>query len=295
MARITPHLWFAEAARQTAEFYTSLFENSSVEHSSIMKDTPSGDAELVSFTLAGQPFEAISAGPVFQLNESISLMVSCSTAAEVDRLWAALLPGGTVMMALDAYPFSPRYGWLADRFGVHWQIMLVEGEQPQQRIVPCLLFSGDRAGQAEEAARFYQQIFPQSNLDLVSHYAPGEAMNPKAKATYVGFTIKETNLVAMDNAMDTGGEFNEAFSLIVACETQQEIDRYWSALSAVPEAEACGWLKDCYGVSWQIVPTALEKMLLQGTPEQQQRVTAAFMEMKKFDIQRLQAAFDGNY
>ena len=293
MNRIIPHLWFDREARQAAEFYVSLFENSGIQNADILEGTPSGDVDTVSFTLAGQPFAAISAGPAFSLNESVSLMVACTAAAEVDRLWAALQQGGTVWMPLDTYPFSAHYGWIRDRLGVHWQIMLVAGEQPAQRIVPCLLFSGERTGAAEEAVRFYQTIFPGTSIELISHYAPGEAPSPLAKANYIGFTVQGMQMVAMDNAMAEGQDFNEAFSFMVPCDTQEEIDRYWAALSAVPEAEACGWLKDRYGVSWQIVPTLLDQLMSEGTQEQTRRVMEAFLAMKKFDIRQLQAAYQG--
>jgi predicted 3-demethylubiquinone-9 3-methyltransferase (glyoxalase superfamily) len=87
--------------------------------------------------------------------------------------------------------------------------------------------------------------------------------------------------------------FNESISFMVSCETQAEIDRYWEKLSAVPSAEQCGWVKDKYGLSWQIVPAAMNEMLDNGTPEQLERVTQAFLKMKKFDLAALQDAFDG--
>lgn len=97
----------------------------------------------------------------------------------------------------------------------------------------------------------------------------------------------------MDSSAKHEFTFNEAVSLIVHCDTQQDIDHYWKKLSAVPEAEQCGWCKDKFGVSWQIVPTAMNEMMASGTPEQVARVTKAFMQMKKFDIDTLQRAYDG--
>ena len=150
--RIVPHLWFDKEAKEAAEFYCSVFPDSKVTDITTLRDTPSGDADVVSFTLSGQPFMAISAGPLFKFNESISF--------------------------------------------------------------------------------------------------------------------------------------------IVRCETQKEIDHYWEALSAVPEAEQCGWLKDKYGLSWQIVPTAMEKMMRDKDAARLARVTQAFLKMKKFDLAALQKAYD---
>ena len=153
MKPITPHLWFDKEAKEAAEFYCSVFPNSKITNVMTLRDTPSGDCDVVAFELRGQPFMAISAGPLFKFNESISFMVDC--------------------------------------------------------------------------------------------------------------------------------------------ETQQEIDYYWEKLSAVPAAEQCGWLKDKYGLSWQIVPTALDDMMQNGTGDQVARVTKAFLKMKKFDLALLQRAFEG--
>jgi predicted 3-demethylubiquinone-9 3-methyltransferase (glyoxalase superfamily) len=150
---ITPHLWFDKEAKEAAEFYVSVFPNSKITNITTLHNTPSGDCDVVSFKLSGQPFMAISAGPLFK--------------------------------------------------------------------------------------------------------------------------------------------FNEAISFIVYCDTQKEIDYYWKKLSAVPEAEQCGWCKDKYGVSWQIVLTAMNEMMSKGTPEQVARVTQAFLPMKKFDIAKLKLAYEG--
>ncbi len=151
--KIVPHLWFDKEAREAAEFYCSVFPDSRITNATTLRDTPAGDSEIVSFTLSGQPFMAISAGPLFKFNESISFLVHC--------------------------------------------------------------------------------------------------------------------------------------------ESQEEIDYYWDKLSAVPEAEQCGWLKDKYGLSWQIVPTAMEGMMQDDDPERLARVTQAVLAMKKLDLAVLQNAHDG--
>jgi predicted 3-demethylubiquinone-9 3-methyltransferase (glyoxalase superfamily) len=132
---IVPHLWFDRQAKEAALFYTGIFENSRLIGATVLEDTPSGDAESVHFELAGQPFEAISAGPEFQLNPSISLMVACATPEEVDAKWHALADGGVALMELGEYPFSRRYGWIQDRYGLSWQLMLVD-DVPEQKITP---------------------------------------------------------------------------------------------------------------------------------------------------------------
>jgi len=153
MQKITPHLWFDKEAKEAAEFYTAVFPDSKIINITTLHNTPSGDCDVVSFVLSGQPFMAISAGPLFKFNEAISFRVDCAT--------------------------------------------------------------------------------------------------------------------------------------------QKEIDYYWEKLSADPKAEQCGWCKDKYGLSWQIVPKAMDEMMSQGTPEQIDRVTQAFLPMIKFDIAKLQKAYEG--
>ena len=150
-ARIVPHLWFDKEAKEAARFYCTVFPKSKITHETVIRDTPSGDCDIVSFSLSGHPYMAISAGPLFK--------------------------------------------------------------------------------------------------------------------------------------------FNEAVSFIVYCDNQDEIDYYWSRLSAEPKAEQCGWLKDKYGLSWQIVPTVLDRMMRDKDPKRVARVTQAFLQMKKFDIAKLEEAY----
>lgn len=293
MKGIVPHLWFDREAGEAARFYATLFDHSKITGTTVFENTPSGDAELVEFELAGQPFQAISAGPYFKFNPSVSLMAACASTDEIDALWKALSDGGTPLMELGEYPFSRRYGWVQDRYGLSWQLTLAEGAPPGQKLTPNLLFSGPARGRAEEAVRFYADVFPDSEIRLISRYEEGEAASPDAKVNFAGFALAGQEFSAMDHGHGADFTFNEAFSLIVLCEDQEEIDYYWDRLSAVPGAEACGWVKDRFGVSWQIVPAALGEMMARGTAEQKRRVTEAFLKMKKFDIAALQRAYDG--
>jgi predicted 3-demethylubiquinone-9 3-methyltransferase (glyoxalase superfamily) len=291
--QITPHLWFDQEAVEAANFYTKTFPDSRVTNVSQLHDTPSGDVDVVSFELFGQPFMAISAGPLFSFTPSISFAVACATKEEVDEYWNRLIEGGEALMPLDSYPFSERYGWLKDRYGLSWQLMHA-GEQPiSQRITPTLMFVGDVCGKAEEAIGFYSSVFPNSAAEILARYEEGEEPDTPGTVKYGAFSLAGYQLAAMDSAQVHGFGFNEAISLMVHCDTQDQIDHYWEKLSAVPEAEQCGWLKDRYGVSWQIVPSAMDEMLANGTDEQRARVTAAFLQMKKFDIAELQRAAEG--
>lgn len=290
--KITPHLWFDKEAREAAEFYTSLFPNSKVTSLTTLHDTPSGDSEIVSFTLDGQSFMGISAGPLFKFNPSISFVVKLNTKDEVDRMWHKLTEGGMVMMELGSYPWSERYGWLQDKFGLSWQLEYTAEGEIRQRIIPALMFVGEVYGKAEDALNFYFSVFKTGKVDHIVRFGKGEEPDREGMVKYADFSLFGQRFRATESAYDHAFAFNEAVSFMVKCDTQQEIDRYWEKLSAVPEAEQCGWLKDKYGVSWQIVPTAMDEMMGSGDPEKIARVTQAFLQMKKFDIAALQKAYE---
>jgi predicted 3-demethylubiquinone-9 3-methyltransferase (glyoxalase superfamily) len=293
MHKITPHLWFDKEARQAAEFYVSLFERSRITSISMLHDTPSGSVDVVSFELAGQPFMAISAGPLFTFNPSVSFLVSCRTKEEVDALWKKLSERGTALMELGSYPFSERYGWLQDRYGLSWQLMFAGGREISQKIVPTLMFVGKVCGKAEEAIRFYVSLFRDAKVGNILRYGPNEAPDKAGTVKHASFTLQGQDFAAMDSAHGHEFAFNEAISFIVFCDTQQDIDDNWEKLSAVPAAEQCGWLKDKYGLSWQVTPAAMHKMLQTADAEQMARVTKAFLPMKKFDLAELQRAYEG--
>lgn len=300
MSKITPHLWFDKEAKEAAEFYTSLFPKSRINNVTTLHDTPSGDAHIVAFELWGQPFMSISAGPLFKFNPSISFMVNFDPSqdkdarARLDAIWNQLAEGGQALMPLDTYPFSEHYGWIQDRFGLSWQLILTnpDGEW-RPPILPSLLFVGDVCGKAEEATNFYLSVFKDSTRGALVRYPAGMEPDKEGTIMFTDFMLNDTWFVAMDSAHEHKFAFNEAISLMVPCDTQAQIDYYWEKLSAVPEAEQCGWLKDKYGVSWQITAAAMDAMMSNGTPEQIARVTQAFLPMKKFDIAKLQAAYEG--
>src|SRR3990167_1698214 len=145
-----------------------------ITHLTTLHNTPSGDCDVVSFILSGQPFMAISAGPLFKFNPSISFQVKCQTKAEVDAIWEKLSEGGTILMELDEYPFSERYGWLNDRYGLSWQIIYVGESEIKQKITPTLMFVGNVCGKAEEAMKFYTSVFHNSRVGMVIRHEKGE-------------------------------------------------------------------------------------------------------------------------
>jgi len=293
MAKFTPHLWFDHAARQGAELYSSVFPDSRITHITTLRDTPSGDADVVSFELAGQPFMAINGGPYFKPNPSVSLLVRYNTQEEVDSAWEKLLPGGMALMELGEYPFSKRFGWLQDRFGFSWQLLYTNGEAFSQKIVPMVMFVGRVCGRAEEAVNFWASVFKPAQIGEIMRYGKGEEPDKPGTVKLASFWLMGVEFAAIDSAWDHKFAFNEAISFMVSCEDQAEIDYYWQKLSAVPEAEQCGWLKDKFGLSWQVTSREMDEMMALGTPEQIDRVTQAFLPMKKIDIAQVRAAYRG--
>lgn len=299
MLPIKPHLWFDQEAKQAAEFYTTLMPDSAVNYVNHFP-MPGGECEIVEFTVADQPFLGISAGHMLGINPSISFMINFDpsrdpdAAKHIDEVWNKLIGNGKVMMPLDKYPFSGRYGWVADKYGVSWQLILTNtsGEE-RPVIVPSLLFTEPVAGKADEAIGFYCSVFKDSKRGITAPRPTDMGPDKAGTLMFADFYIDKTWMAAMDSAHPHGFGFNDAVSLLVPCETQEEIDYYWSALSADGEAGQCGWLKDKYGVSWQVASTVMLDALKNGSPEQIVRVTEAFMTMKKVDIETLQRAYDG--
>lgn len=297
MQNIVPHLWYDKEAREAAEFYTSIFPESSIGQVSVLHNTPSGDTDMVSFSLNGQEFMAISAGPMFKFNQSMSFIVNFDSSKDsrakehIDALWEKLAEQGKVLMEIGKYSFSERYGWVEDKFGLSWQLLVSDptGED-RPMITPSLIFSGKNNGKADEAANFYIDVFAARDP---AHTKRGMvSKDENGTLAYADFMLAGTWMAVMDSSRETA-TFNESVSFVVQCESQEEIDYYWEKLSAVPESEQCGWLKDKYGLSWQITPRLMEKMLTEGTGEQINRVTQAFLPMKKIDIKQIEKAYKG--
>ncbi len=301
MQKIVPHLWFDTEAKEAAEFYVSAFgKGSAVTHVSTLHDTPSGDCDIVSFDLCGYSFMSISAGPLFTINPSISFMLNFDPSKDkdaekhLDALWEKLSDGGKPLMPLQEYPFSKRYGWIADKYGVSWQLILTNPDgEPRPFIIPSLMFTGENTGKAGEAMDFYVSVFKDAKRGFSAPYPPGAAPEPAAKLMFAEFMLEKQWFTAMDSGHMHKFSFNEGLSLVVQCKDQKEIDYYWEKLSAVPESEQCGWLKDKYGLSWQVTSVDMQEMISSGTEEQVARVTQAFLPMKKLDIATLKKAYEG--
>jgi predicted 3-demethylubiquinone-9 3-methyltransferase (glyoxalase superfamily) len=292
MQKITPHLWFDNNAEEAAKFYTSIFKDSKIKNMTTLHNTPSGTVDIFTVELLGQEFTLISAGPLFKFNPSVSFLIVCSTKEEVDELWRNLSKGGTALIELGEYPFSEKYGWVQDKYGLSWQVIFMGDRKIKQRIIPTLMFVGKQCGKAEEAINFYAAVFDNARVGDIHRYSKDEEPDKEGTVKYAAFMLEGQEFAAMDSARGHNFAFNEAISLMVHCETQKEIDCYWEKLSADPKAEQCGWLKDKYGLSWQIVPNLMDEMLKDNDKKKIARVTEAFLQMKKLDIAKLKKAYE---
>lgn len=275
---IYPCLWFDGKAKEAAELYCSAFKNSKITQ----------DASIVvSFELGGQKFIGLNGGPKFTPNPSISFFVVCETMEEIDHAWNTLADGGEVLMPLEKYDWSEKYGWIQDRYGVTWQLGYGKMKDVGQKFTPTLLFTGRHVGRAEEAIQYYTSVFDNSSITGILKYGKDEG-ETEGTVKHAQFTLDNYVFMAMDSTATHAFTFNEAISFVVECETQEEIDYYWDTLTKGGREDMCGWLGDKYGVSWQIVPLILSALM--SDPSRSERVTQAFLKMRKFDIELLKRA-----
>ena len=310
--KIIPFLWFDNNCEEAMRFYVSVFSGlpDKSKTSKILSisryekgmDSP-GIEQMVGkvltgvFELGGQRFMALDGGPVFKINPSVSFFLNFDPSRDkdarinLDNIWKKLSAGGQALMPLDKYPFSERYGWIQDKYGVSWQLILTnpEGEE-RPFIIPSLLFVGDVCGKTQEATDFYMSVFKNSKRGQIARYPKGSEPDKEGTIMFTDFMLESQWFAAMDSAHEHKFAFNEAISFLVSCKDQKEIDYYWKKLSAVPESEVCGWLKDKYGVSWQIVPENMINMT-EGTDKKKQvKVMNAVLGMKKIVIADLEKA-----
>ncbi len=276
--KIYPCIWFDGNAREAADFYCSLFQNGHI------KDH---NALVVTFEIEGQKFMCLNGGAKYRPNAAISFSVIYETDQEIDGLWQELMEEGNALMPLDRYEWSEKYGWVQDRFGVSWQLTIGKTDEMGQKITPALMYTGDQFGRAEEAVQFYSAIFKPSSTHFIFRYPETDELQ-KGKVAHGQLSLLDQKFIVMDSGLDHDFDFTEGLSLVVNCDSQMEIDHYWNKLSEGGEESQCGWLKDPFGVSWQIVPSTLPELM--RDPEKGPRVTKALMKMKKLDIEALRRA-----
>ena len=258
---ITPAIRCNGNAEEAARFYADVFREGSV-----VEQVP-GYAATVS--AHGFRLSLISGGDQDTPNPSISCILNFDpllfggedqARTYLDELYERLSTGG-VLMELGEYPFSPRYAWVRDRFGMTWQLMLTDpAGEPRPFILPAFMFGGTNHANAEEATEAWIALFDDARRGALRRYAEGGPMEA-GTVMFTDFTLRGTWMAAMDSGAFHDFTFTPGVSMIVSCRDQEEIDHYWAGLSAVPEAEHCGWCVDRWGVSWQVLPHNIAELM----------------------------------
>jgi predicted 3-demethylubiquinone-9 3-methyltransferase (glyoxalase superfamily) len=274
--QITPCLWFDNQAKEAATFYCAQFMNAKV-----LAQSP-----IVSeIEVSGQNFILLDGGPMYKPNPSISFFYICETEEELDKAWKGFSKEGQVLMPLDKYDWSEKYGWVNDKYGVSWQFSIGKIEDTGQKITPCLMFVGEQYGRAEEAINHYAAVFKNSEVDGILRYGSNESPEVEGKVKHAQMVLNGQKLMLMESALTHEFGFSEGVSLTIHCDTQDEIDYYWKKLTEGGEESMCGWLKDKFGVSWQVIPNILSKIMTD--PKKAGKAAQAFMQMRKFEIEKL--------
>jgi len=280
---IFPCLWFDGDGKAAADFYCETFGGK------ITVDTQM----VINIELFGQKLMILDAGPQFQKNASISFTVLCESVDELKKCWEILVKDGKILLELAEQPWSELYGWVRDKFGVTWQLS-INAKKEVQRIVPTLMFLHENNGKAAEAMIFYTDIFPNSKIGSILKYGDGDKAeeNPE-NIQHAHFELDGYTLFCMDYSYDHPFDFNEGISIVVMTDSQEETDLYWNGLTADGGKESmCGWLKDKFGVSWQVVPKKLLELMNGEDHAKGAKVMQAMMTMQKIIISDLETAYN---
>lgn len=276
--KIYPCLWFDGNAKEAATFYCSIFNDATIIEDQGM---------VVRWKLADKIFMGLNGGPHFTINPSISFFVGCKDESELGHLWNNLSQNGNVLMPLDKYPWSEKYGWCQDQYGVNWQLILGEAGDGSETIVPSIMFTQHNSGKAQEAIDYYTSVFSHSEMVAISKYEEGEG-DVAGNIKYASLKLNNQPFIMMESSGLHQFVFNEALSFVIPCDTQEEIDYFWNEFTKHGSESMCGWCKDQYGVSWQIVPSNISDIMMDENKGH--RAMQALMKMKKIIITDLENA-----
>jgi len=274
--QITPCLWFNNQAKEAASLYCSVFAQSKITAQSPI---------VTEIDLSGQKFILLDGGPMYKPNPSISFYYICENEQELDNAWNSFSKEGKVLMGLDKYQWAEKYGWITDKFGISWQLALGKISDVGQKITPCLLFNGKQYGRVDEAITHYSSIFKDASVDGILRYGANELPDTEGKVKHAQMSLDGQKMMLMESAAAHDFTFTEGVSLTVYCETQDQIDYYWEKFTESGQESMCGWAKDKFGVSWQIIPVQLGKIM--SDPAKAGKAARAFMSMRKLNIEQI--------
>lgn len=297
--KIVPYLWFDNQAEEAVDFYINGLEESRkgnvVAYTEIGQEQHGqepGSVMTIEFEVLGFKMVALNGGPFFEFNPSISFFVICRDQEEIRAYWNHFSQGAKILMPLESYDWSESYGWLQDKYGVSWHFMVEEPVVTVDPIHPMLLFTGQRHGQSEEAMKFYTSIFDNAEIEGILYYGK-ENPYAKGKVQHAQFLLEGQGFMTMDSGEEYDFAFNESISFLINCVNQEEIDYYWNKLTQKGEEQPCGWLKDRFGISWQVTPKNLDQLLGDGQSTESKKAIETFFKMKKIEIQKLQEVKSG--
>lgn len=287
MKNISTCIWFDHSAEEATHFYHTVFADTEItqiakypKSAEKVSGRPAGSVMTVEMTLENVDIMALNGGPSFKPNPAFSYTINCSSEAEIKGLWTQLSKDGEIRMGLDHYPWAEFYGWTADKYGVEWQLIL---SNVKEKIVPSLLFVDSLFGRGEEAINFYTSLFPDSKIESMAY------AEDKKSVMHASFRLNNQLFNLMEGPGKHGHVFDYGMSFMINCDDQNEIDYYWEKLSEGGTEEQCGWVKDKFGVSWQITPKDIGNYYT-GDPAKADKVFAAMLQMKKLDQEKLKSA-----
>lgn len=276
---IYPCIWFNNNGSEAAAFYSRIFSNTTFTGSGAM---------VQMLSINGQKMMFLNGGPQFAPNASISFLIANEDEKETERLYNALAISGIALMPLDSYPFSKKYGWVRDQYGITWQLYTGQKGDTDQYFTPTLMFTNKQNGRAKEAISLYTKLFPHSKTEGILAYPEGGEDTP-GNVQHAQFSINGYTMACMDSSLAHAFNFDEGISLVVITKDQEETDYYWNNLVANGGQESmCGWLKDTFGVSWQIVPEILPELLNNNDRQKAKYAMDAMLKMKKIVIADLE-------
>ncbi|WP_293950793.1 VOC family protein [uncultured Corynebacterium sp.] len=280
MQRIIPNIWCSGNADEVAAFYEYAFESvpggiviRSVEQYPQeglldLQEDLAGETLSITLEISGFRIVLINSGDEIRPTPALNFMLNFDPlmGSDMDKVqslvWDRLKEDGRVLMELGEYPFSQSYGWVEDRFGVGWQLISTDPEGAARPFVlPSLMFGGAAQNKAAAAQEQWVEAFPDSSVGARAYYPEPTGPAEEGALMFSEFQLAGQWFTAMDSGVEQQESFTPGVSLMFEADGQEELDRVWEALSAVPEAEQCGWLVDQFGVSWQIVPSILGELL----------------------------------
>ncbi len=295
MRRIVPCLWYTREAGEAAEFYKLALPDTRIKKISHFDEVPpeaggikSGDVMLVKLMIGDSEIHLLNGGPYYEHTPSVSLMVTVGSKEELDLIHQKLSPGGTALIEIGEYPFSPRYTFFSDKFGVHWQLIMKEGEK--LKVTPTVIFGGEKQGLGPEAMEHYLSIFADSSVLEEERYKKNEG-GIENSLKYSCLKIGESELVIMDAGNPSPMVLTGAISFVVPCKDQNEIDSFWEKIGAEGKEIHCGWIEDKFGVSWQVVPENLDMFINGPDKEKARRAMRAMLKMVKLDMDKIRSAY----